>query len=143
MATTFTGQPNRQTQPQPNKPAFKGVLATYSKNLNHPDEVRTFPKGKLELCHNGDVSIGRATFEPGWRWRESVQPIAGTRSCEESHLGYCLQGAMHVVMDDGKEFDIQSGDAFEVAPGHDASVLGKEACIMVDVKGFKNYAKSS
>ena len=38
------------------------------KHFTKPDEVRSFPKGKLELVTIGGALIGRATFEPGWKW---------------------------------------------------------------------------
>jgi hypothetical protein len=44
------------------------------KNFGKPDEVREFPKGKLELIKIGGATVGRAVFEPGWRWATFVQP---------------------------------------------------------------------
>ena len=147
MATTFTGQPRGQVpakvQPAKSQQSFAGAVKTYCRSLNKPDEVRNFPKGKLELVNSGDTSIGRATFQPGWKWSESVGPIAGTKSCEESHVGYCLAGHMRILMDSGEQLDIKAGDGFTLSPGHNAEVLGNEPCIMLDVKGFKNYAKPS
>ena len=69
-----------------------------------PDEVREFPKGRVELLQVGGVSIGRATFEPGWKWSTSVMPLAKTKSCEAPHFQYHVSGTLKVVMDDGQEF---------------------------------------
>ena len=80
-------------------------------------------------------------FEPGWRWSERVKPIAGTDSCQKAHLGYVLSGLMKVVMDDGTEGEVGTGDVFSIAPGHDAWTVGDEACVMIDFGGIEHYAK--
>jgi len=41
------------------------------KSFGKPDEVRDFPKGRLELVKIGGATVGRAVFEPGWRWATS------------------------------------------------------------------------
>ncbi|MGZ6249332.1 MAG: cupin domain-containing protein, partial [Syntrophales bacterium] len=68
------------------------------KSFSKPDEVRTFPKGKLELLKIGGATIGRATFEPGWKWSTSVQPLVKTKSCEAPHFQYHLSGTIKIVM---------------------------------------------
>jgi hypothetical protein len=55
------------------------------KTLDRPEEKREFPKGQLELVTIGGVTFGRATFQPGWKWSESVKPIAKTDSCLAPH----------------------------------------------------------
>jgi quercetin dioxygenase-like cupin family protein len=111
------------------------------KNFSKPDETRTFPKGRLEVVTVGGHSMGRATFEPGWKWSESVKPIAQTESCQAAHLGYVISGRMEVVTDDGTKFDYGPGDAMSLPPGHDAWIVGSEPCVVVDFVGFENYAK--
>ena len=112
-----------------------------SKNLSKADETRTFPKGHLDVVNVGGHSMGRATFEPGWKWSESVKPIAQTDSCQAAHMGYVISGRMVVVMDDGTKFEFGPGDAMSIPPGHDAWVVGNENCVVVDFVGFENYAK--
>jgi quercetin dioxygenase-like cupin family protein len=115
----------------------------HKKNLNQPDETRPFKaNGKVQMVNLGSVKVGRGTFEPGWRWSEHVKPIAGTESCESAHTGYCLSGRMTVRMDDGTEDQIAPGDAFTIAPGHDAWTDGNEACVLLDFSGMENYAKA-
>jgi quercetin dioxygenase-like cupin family protein len=70
--------------------------------------------------------------EPGWKWSESVKPIAQTDSCEFPHQLYVVSGSLHVKMDDGAELDLIAGDVALIAPGHDAWVIGDEPCVMVD-----------
>ena len=112
------------------------------KSLDSPDETRPFEgKGKADVVEVAGHTIGRGVFEPGWKWSENVKPIAGTESCQVSHLGYVLSGSMTIFMDDGSEQRVGPGDAFAIPPGHDAEVTGDEACVMVDFGEFGDYAK--
>ena len=104
------------------------------KSFDTPDETRPFEaRGRVELVSVAGREVGRGIFEPGWRWSEHVKPIAQTQSCEFPHLGYVLSGRMRIVMDDGSEGEIGPGHVFSIAPGHDAEVVGDEACVMIDV----------
>jgi len=111
------------------------------RSFDHPDEVRKFPNGRLELVNIGGVVVGRATFQPGWRWSESVQPIAKTDSCEAAHFQYQLSGVIRVRMDDGTEFESHAGDVTLFPPGHDAWVVGDEPVMAVDFQGMRDYAQ--
>jgi hypothetical protein len=115
---------------------------TELKHFSKPDEVREFPKGKLELVNIGGSTVGRAKFEPGWRWSTSVKPIAKTDSCLAPHFQYQISGVLHVKMDDGTEFDCKAGDIVNMASGHDAWVVGNEPVMAVDFQGMVDYAKS-
>ncbi|HYY23912.1 MAG TPA: cupin domain-containing protein [Candidatus Udaeobacter sp.] len=101
----------------------KAELRTFGK----PDEVREFPKGRVELVKVGGATVGRATFEPGWRWATSVQPLAKTKSCEAPHFQYHVSGVLKVVMDDGTELECRPGDVSLLPSGHDAWVVGGSA----------------
>ena len=114
-----------------------------SRNFQKPDEVRTFAKGKVELIKLGDATIGRATFEPGWRWSTCVKPLANTNSCEAAHFGYQISGTMRVRMDDGTEVDCKAGDVTVAPSGHDAWVVGNEPVVIVDFQGMLNYATAA
>jgi ketosteroid isomerase-like protein len=103
-------------------------------NLDRDGETRAFAAhGHAVVGHAGGAALMKGTFEPGWRWSTDIAPIAGTSSCQTRHLGYVLSGRMHIVLDDGTESEVGSGDLFDLAPGHDAYVVGTEACVMVDV----------
>ena len=111
------------------------------KSLNKPDEVRTFDKGKLEIINIGGRTVGRATFQPGWRWSTSVKPIVNTKSCEAPHFQYHISGTLRVKMDDGAERDFKAGDVSLLESGHDAWVVGNEPVVIVDFQGMLDYAK--
>jgi hypothetical protein len=125
-------------------PTTKGgqMAQTEVKSFDSPDETRPFEgKGQAEVVEIGGRTVGRGTFEPGWRWSQNVKPIAQTDSCEVSHLGYVISGRMKVFMDDGSEGEVGPGDVFAIPPGHDAEVVGDEPCVMVDFGEFGDYAK--
>ena len=114
-----------------------------AKSFNKPEEVRTFPKGKVELITIGGATIGRATLEPGWKWSTSVQPLAKTKSCEAPHFQYHMSGTLKIVMDDGTQFECKAGDVSLLPGGHDAWVVGNEPVVLVDFQGMAEYAKGS
>ena len=103
-----------------------------AKNLDRPDEVRRFDHGEIAVVEVAGAVVGRAVFEPGWRWSEHVRPVAGTDSCQVSHVGYVLSGRLAVRLDDGTEAVAGPGDVFVISPGHDGWVLGDEPCIVLD-----------
>jgi hypothetical protein len=109
------------------------MAALEHKALDHPDETRKFAAhGYLELVNLTGFSLGRATFEPGWRWSNDVKPIAGTDRCMARHTGYVLSGTIVVEAEDGSEARLTAGDGYVIEPGHDAWVVGLDPCIMVD-----------
>jgi len=111
------------------------------KSLSKPDEVRTFDKGKLELVKIGGAVIGRATFQPGWKWSDSVKPLVKTKSCEAPHFQYHISGTLRVKMDDGTVVDCKAGDLSLLPSGHDAWVVGDEPVVVIDFQGMVEYAK--
>jgi hypothetical protein len=110
------------------------------KAFGKPDEVREFPMGRVELVKIGGATIGRAVFDPGWRWATSVQPLVNTKSCEAPHFQYHVSGILHIKMDDGSEFDCKPGDVSVLPSGHDAWVVGNEPAVVVDFQGMVDYA---
>jgi hypothetical protein len=112
-----------------------------SKSLNLPEEVRKFDKGKVELVSIAGATIGRATFEPGWKWSTCVKQIANTNSCQAAHFGYQVSGTMTTRMDDGTEQTSKAGDVLNIPPGHDAWVVGNEPVVVLDFQGMVDYAK--
>lgn len=111
------------------------------KRFDTPDETRPVAKGKAEIVKLDEVQVMRTTFEPGWRWSESVKPIVKTDSCQVHHIGYVISGRMVIRMDDGTTAEIGPGDVGVIPPGHDAWVTGDEPCVMLDFAGAAAYAK--
>lgn len=106
-----------------------------TKNLDTPDEKRSFVHGELQAVTLAGVTFARAVFRPGWRWSEDVKPVVGTDDCQATHLAIVASGRLHVQMADGVGRDLGPGDAHVVGPGHDAWVVGDEPCVMYDFAG--------
>ena len=110
------------------------------KRFERADELRTFPLGRFELLRIGQLTIGRATYEPGWRWSEHVGAAIGESSCSVEHVGMVVSGRNLVTMDDGRSFELGPGDVFAIGPGHDSAVLGDEAYVSLHFVGASGYA---
>jgi hypothetical protein len=118
------------------------MAAVEVKNFDSPDETRPFEgKGQANFVNLAGHPVSLGVFEPGWKWSVNLKPIAQTDSCQVSHLGYCVSGRMKVIMDDGTEAEIGPGEAAAIPPGHDAEVVGDEACVFVDFGSVSEYAK--
>ena len=119
------------------------MTTLHRNNINQPHETRKFrAHGYVEVVTLGDFTLGRGTFEPGWRWSNDVKPFAGTDSCMTRHTGCVVSGSMTVRSDDGSEETYGPGDVFLMEPGHDAWTVGDEPCIALDT-GIAAYAKPS
>ena len=111
------------------------------KRFEHPDEVRTFEKGKFELVHLAGMTIGRASYEPGWKWSIHVGKAAGAKSCMVEHVGLVLSGSATAAMDDGRIIEMKAGDLFYIAPGHDSWVVGDKPYVSLHFLGASEYAR--
>jgi quercetin dioxygenase-like cupin family protein len=96
------------------------------KNLSRPDEVRNFTKGKVDIVRLGDLTFGRFTMQPGWKWSEHVKPIVKTDWCTHTHHIFIESGRMHLRMSDGKEYEGGPGDLLICPANHDAWTVGDE-----------------
>lgn len=112
-------------------------------NFLKPEDTRAFPLGKVDLCSIGGAMIGKAVFEPGWRWSTSVKPLVKTESCLAPHFQYHVSGTLRVQMDDGTIIDCVPGDVSFLPQGHDAWVIGNEPVVVIDFQGMVDYAKKS
>jgi len=111
------------------------------KRFETPDEVREFEKGRFELVHIGGMTIGRATYAPGWKWSTHVGPLVGKKSCDVAHVGLVLAGRATAAMDDGRVVDVIAGDLFYVDPGHGSRVGGDEYYVLLHVMWAGKYAQ--
>lgn len=116
-------------------------MPNQSKSFDQPEERREFDNGHVHLVEVAGNNVGRIHLDPGWRWSDAVKPIANTDSCQVAHVGYAIAGKLHVVMDDGSELVIKPGEAYEIAPGHDAWVEGDEPYEGVEFESLAEYAK--
>ena len=111
------------------------------KRFETPDEVRHFEKGKLEIVRIGGMTVGRASYEPGWKWSVHVSPLAGTPFCEVEHVGMVLAGKAMAAMQDGAEAVLSAGSLFYIPPEpHDSWVIGDEPYVSLHFMGAEQYA---
>jgi hypothetical protein len=120
----------------------KSMLDVILKRFEQPDEIRTFEKGRFEVVRIGGMTIGRATYEPGWKWSVHVGRAAGAKSCAVEHVGMVLSGRATAAMDDGRVIEMKAGDVFYIAPGHDSWVVGDEPYVSIHLMGADAYANA-
>lgn len=118
------------------------TLDVILKRFEQPDEVRTFTKGRLELVTIGGVTIGRATYDPGWKWSEHVGPNLGASRCTIEHVGMVLEGTATAAFDDGKVVMLTAGNLFYIPPvPHDSWVVGDTRYVSLHFLGASAYAR--
>jgi quercetin dioxygenase-like cupin family protein len=106
-----------------------------------PDETRSFPLGTFELVHLGGITIGRATYEPGWRWSQHVGLSLGLTRCPVEHVGLVLSGEATAAFDDGTVVELRAGQLFSIpATPHDSWVIGDEPYVSLHFLGAEHYA---
>ncbi len=111
------------------------------KRFEKPDEVRHFEKGKFELIRVGGMTIGRATYEPGWRWSEHVGKALGQTVCMVEHVGMVVAGCATAAMSDGRVYELRAGEIFYIPAGHDSWVVGDEPYVSLHFMGAADYAR--
>ena len=117
-------------------------IAVILKRFESPDEVRTFTRGRFELVRIGTLTVGRATYEPGWRWSTDVGPGVGAARCSVGHVGLVLSGMGTVAFDDGTVIELKEGSLFSIpTTPHDSWVLGDKPYVSLHFMGADHYAK--
>ena len=112
------------------------------KRFDEPDEVRVMTKGRFEIVRVGGLTIGRATYEPGWRWSDHVGPDVGASRCTVEHVGIVISGTATAAFDGGRVIELRSGDLFYIPPEpHDSWVVGDEPYVSLHFLGADHYAR--
>jgi hypothetical protein len=112
------------------------------KRFESADEVRTFPKGRLEVVRIGSLTIGRASYEPGWKWSEHVGPTVGSPRCAVEHVGLVLSGTAACAFEDGRIVELREGSLFWIpAIPHDSWVVGEKPYVSLHFLGAEQYAR--
>jgi hypothetical protein len=112
------------------------------KSFDHPDEVRTFPKGRFEIVRLAGRTLGRATYQPGLRWSMDVGPELGKRFCDVEHVGLVLAGRATAAFADGRVVLLEAGRLFHVAARpHDSWVVGDEPYVSLHLLGAEHYGR--
>ncbi len=117
------------------------MAAPVTKQFPEPDEVLHFEKGMFEVLRVGEMTIGRATYEPGWRWSEHVGRAAGSTMCDVEHVGMVVEGHAVAEMADGTLIDLTPGTVFYIPPNHDSWVVGGQRYVSLHFMGADHYAR--
>ena len=110
------------------------------KQFETPDEVISFEKGRFEKITLGGVTIGRAVYEPGWKWSTHVGSKTGATLCQVEHVGLVVSGRATAAMQEGTVIEMRPGDVFYIPPGHDSWVVGDEEYVSLHFLGAEEYA---
>ena len=117
-------------------------LQVILKRFETPDEVREFEKGRFEIVHLGGITIGRATYQPGWRWSVHVGPGVGASYCRVEHVGLVLSGRATAAFEDGAIVELRAGELFHIPPRpHDSWVVGNQTYVSLHFLGASHYAR--
>jgi quercetin dioxygenase-like cupin family protein len=112
------------------------------KRFETPDETRVMVKGRFDIVRIGGLTIGRAAYEPGWKWSEHVGPGVGANRCSVEHVGMVISGVAAVALDDGRIVELRAGELFYIPPvPHDSWVVGDESYVSIHFLGAEKYAK--
>ena len=118
------------------------MIGVILKRFESPDEVRVFEKGRLEVVRIGGMTVGRASYEPGWKWSVHVGPTVGATRCTVEHVGLVVSGTATVAFDDGRVIELTEGSLFHVpAVPHDSWVVGDRPYVSLHFMGADQYAK--
>ncbi|HXB56998.1 MAG TPA: cupin [Vicinamibacteria bacterium] len=120
------------------------MFEVVQKRFESPDEVRVFAKGRLEIVKLGSLVLGRARYEPGWKWSLHVGPEVGTSRCTVEHIGLVVSGVATVAFDDGRVVELREGSLFHVpAVPHDSWVVGDRPYVSLHFLGADHYARKA
>ena len=118
------------------------MMEAILKRFDTPDEIRNFEYGRFEVIHIGGMTIGRATYQPGWKWSQHVGPQAGTPLCNVEHVGLVLSGSAVAAFEDGRVLELVTGTLFYIPPEpHDSWVIGDEPYVSLHFLGAASYAR--
>jgi uncharacterized RmlC-like cupin family protein len=124
------------------KEELRSSLGVILRRFNAPDEVREMVKGRFEVVRIGGLTIGRATYQPGWKWSEHVGPTVGADRCSVEHVGLVLSGVATVAFAN-RVLELRPGDLFYVpSEPHDSWVVGDEPYVSLHFLGADIYAKT-
>jgi uncharacterized cupin superfamily protein len=106
-----------------------------SRTLDQPDEQIEKGGVKIDVVYLGDIKVKRAKYPAGWRFSKDM----GADQCQDTHVGYVIDGSIHATMEDGTELHTKAGDVFLVPAGHDA--WSDDGCTLVQFDEFDSAAR--
>jgi hypothetical protein len=93
---------------------------------------QTFGPVEIDLAEVGDARVKRTVYPAGMRWSVDIRPLVGTERCEHAHVGFLAHGGLHFEYPDGCVVDLEAPAIVDVAPGHDAWVVGDQPAVLIE-----------
>jgi hypothetical protein len=92
---------------------------------------------RIDIAPAGAGRIKRVIYPAGFRWSRDMRAVSRTERCMFAHVGFLLQGQVHVEYPDGCMQEFRAPQVITIEPGHDAWVVGDEDAVLVefDFKG--------
>jgi hypothetical protein len=89
------------------------------------------------------MTVGRATYQPCWKWSVYVGPTVGASRSNIEHVGLVLAGCATAAMEDGTIHELRAGILFYIPPGppgHDRWAVGRAPHVSLHFLGTDQYA---
>jgi quercetin dioxygenase-like cupin family protein len=123
-------------------PITPDALGVVLRRFEEPDDVREMQLGRFEVIEIGGMTIGRASYQPGWRWSKHVGPVVGAERCMVPHVGLVLSGIATAAFDDGRVIELRAGQLFYIPPvPHDSWAVGDQPYVSLHFLGAEKYAR--
>jgi hypothetical protein len=87
---------------------------------------------RLEVGRAGAARVKRLVYPAGFRWSVDMKPIVGTDLCMHAHVGFLVQGEIHIEYADGCVVEHKAPQIVAIEPGHDGWVVGKEPVVLIE-----------
>jgi hypothetical protein len=87
---------------------------------------------ECEVVRAGAGRVKRMVYMPGFRWSTHLKSIVGTEFCMHAHVGFLVQGEIHVEYPDGCVLEHKAPQIVAIDPGHDGWVVGNEPVVLIE-----------
>ena len=95
-------------------------------------ERRDVGRVRLEVGRAGAARVKRMIYPPGFHWAKDMRPVVGTELCMHAHVGFLVQGEIHIEYADGCVVEHKAPQIIAIDPGHDGWVVGKEPVVLIE-----------
>ena len=96
-------------------------------------EHQTFGPVEIDIVRVGEARIKRTVYPAGLRWSVDLRPLVGSERCLHAHVGFLAAGELRFEYPDGCEVALSAPAVVDIAPGHDAVVLGDRPAVLIEV----------
>ncbi len=116
-------------------------MSRHVQRFAEPDELIELETVRSEMITRAGLTVSHDIQQPGWRWSTHIRPLVKTEWCEVRHIGVLLRGRLHLLLEDGTEFDVEPVSLMDIPAGHDAWVVGDEPVETIAWTGVKEWLR--